>query len=360
MTTIKIKVNKYQLGGIGCTNILPTFLPPQKRIIAIGDIHGDLQMAKNAFMTANLMDKNENWIAEPPNTIVVQVGDQIDSCRPPYCDNEDVANDINVMNFFDEMNAKAIKKGGAVYSLLGNHELMNSLGYMDYASKSNKNDFEYENMKGEDGRKNAFKPGGIVANKMACTRNSVMVIGSTIFAHAGVLPLLLNEYVNAIPTDTKTKQKYFNTTFINWLEHLNETIREWLLKNKTSKYAEMLINDEKKSLFWQRIFGEIGENKSLNDNECVEIKKFIDMEKTIKIDNKIQIYNIGQMVVGHTPSNNGNIYGTCHKGNGVNSLFKIDGAYSYAFNPWKNNKQYNVQVLEIIDDKDFKILGKKN
>lgn len=66
-----------------CPNntFIPTTLPAVKRIIAIGDIHGDYNLAVRSLRLANLIDEDLNWIADPPNTIVVQVGDQIDSCR---------------------------------------------------------------------------------------------------------------------------------------------------------------------------------------------------------------------------------------------------------------------------------------
>ena len=96
-----------------------------------------------------MIDDEYNWIASPPNTIVIQVGDQVDSCRPipgvMDCHNKrepgDKSDDMNVMTFFDEMHKKAIKHGGAVYSLLGNHELMNSQGNFDYVSYDNYRNF---------------------------------------------------------------------------------------------------------------------------------------------------------------------------------------------------------------------------
>ena len=97
---------------------IPTIMPKKKRIIAIGDIHGDYDLAVKSFKLAKLIDDKFNWIAKPPDTVVVQVGDQIDSCRPipgTYdCHNEqkpgDVANDVKIMEFFNEMNIKAEKK----------------------------------------------------------------------------------------------------------------------------------------------------------------------------------------------------------------------------------------------------------
>ena len=55
--------------------------PEQDRIIVIGDLHADLSKVKKIFIDLNLIDEKENWIAEPLDTHVVQLGDQIDGSR---------------------------------------------------------------------------------------------------------------------------------------------------------------------------------------------------------------------------------------------------------------------------------------
>src|SRR5579872_2930140 len=94
---------------------IPTVLPKVPRIIVIGDVHGDLQLAIRSFKIAKLVDEQLNWIADPPNSVVVQVGDQVDSCRPikgVYDCHEkkqkgDAAEDMSVMDFFNKMHDKA-------------------------------------------------------------------------------------------------------------------------------------------------------------------------------------------------------------------------------------------------------------
>ena len=60
-------------------NRLPSILPPVKRIIVLGDLHGDWEMTINSLKVANLINKKLNWIGK--DTVVVQLGDQIDRCR---------------------------------------------------------------------------------------------------------------------------------------------------------------------------------------------------------------------------------------------------------------------------------------
>ena len=334
---------------------IPMILPATERIIAMGDIHGDLKLAIRSFKLANLIDDNLNWIANPPNTIVVQVGDQIDSCRPipnVYdCQKRkypgDKAEDIDVINFFNKMNTLASKYGGAVYSLLGNHELMNSQGRFDYVSYENYYNFKYEDpntkkiYEGPHGRQEAFKPGGPIANLMACTRPSLLIIGSTMFVHAGILPVLA------------TNLQYLNMDPEASLRYLNLIVRKWLLNKLTEEQRrdkKIFINNLRISPFWTRIYGSIPINTGLESADC-----------DLYVKRALEVYSIGKLVIGHTPqlfTNNDGINGTCYVKNNSgldNKLYRIDGGFSRAFNIFNKNNNM-VQVLEIINDKIFNII----
>ena len=334
------------------SEFIPTVLPPVKRIIAIGDIHGDLGLAIKSFKLAKLIDDDLNWIADPPDTVVVQVGDQIDSCRPipgvydchtkRYPD--DKADDMNVLKFFNDMHAKSKRAGGAVYSLLGNHELMNAEKKFDYVSYDNYYNFEYVDKNkreyaGPKGRAQAFRPRGPVAQMLACSRPSVLIIGSTMFVHAGILPVLAKR-LDYLGIDNETKLKY-----------LNAIVRKWLLNklsktedNDESKFA--IVNNIKMSPFWTRIYGTIPENTALDSSAC-----FKSVKKTL------EVFKIGQLVIGHTPqlfTNKSGINGTCYEKSGNKALYRVDGGFSRAFRIFDNHNL--VQVLEIIDDKEFNII----
>lgn len=339
-----------------CPNsqFIPTVLPAVSRIIAIGDIHGDLDLAIKSFKLANLIDDDFNWIANPPDTVVVQVGDQIDSCRPipgvydchtkKYPD--DKAEDMTIIKFFDDMHKKAFAAGGAVYSLFGNHELMNSQGRFGYVSYDNFYNFKYESedgtmYEGPNGRKAAFKPGGPVATMLACSRISVLIVGSTMFVHAGVLPILAKK-LDHLHLDSETKLKY-----------LNAIVRKWLLRKLSEKDKEnksLFLDDGELSPFWTRIYGIIPENVKLDTNEC-----FNSVKKTI------EVFKIGHIVVGHTPqlfTNKNGINGTCYEKSGENKLYRVDGGFSKAFKIFDN--QNLIQILEIIDDSIFNIITDTN
>lgn len=343
---------------------VPTILPAKKRVIAIGDIHGDLELAIDSFKLAGLIDNSFNWIAIPSDTIVIQVGDQVDSCRPipgknacnkAYGNNitkirNDAPDDVKVIDFFNKMHMTASRHGGAVYSLLGNHELMNADGDFRYVSNSNYENFEYvsEGKKylGSVGRKDSFKPGGALSGNLACTRNSVMIIGSNMFIHAGVLPPLINSIKGAnLGSDSHVHLKY-----------LNSLVRKWLLNKISDKNSDLqtILHDPNLSPFWNRIFGQIKPETPDNIRECDSV-----VRETLKV------FKIGNIVVGHTPQlwiNGVGINGTCYGNNNVadNKVWRIDGGFSKAFDVFgSNSSDGKLQVLEILDDNKFNILSAK-
>ena len=189
--------------------------PPQRKIVAIGDIHGDLSVAIKALKLAqvidiripdNLLDVSKiNWTGG--NTFVVQLGDQIDRVRPSKLFNdlcteeddelyEDEGSDLKIICLFERLNSQAQKQGGAVISILGNHELMNVDGdfryvspkeFREFGNKFNgKMEFDSTVPFGYKERKEVFKPGGVLSKKLGRTRYSVAQVGSWLFVHGGI------------------------------------------------------------------------------------------------------------------------------------------------------------------------------
>lgn len=301
---------------------LETFLPATDRIIAIGDIHGDLDMAKRCFKLAGLIDSQDQWIGG--KTIVVQVGDQIDSCRPRPghdCHNHlfsnDKAEDVSVIHFFDDMHKKAVDHGGAVYSLLGNHELLNVAGDFRYVSKANMDQFSYD---GETNRQTAFAKGGKLAKHLACTRQSILVIGSNLFVHAGILPEMLQR-LDKLQINERSKLKYINTA-----------VRQWLLNTLPDSHDHQWIEYSKDSPFWTRVYGSITDKTPSSDKLCLGSLQVL------------RLLQLDSMIIGHTPHSNISV--------GCESIYRIDTGMSKAF-PTANK----ARVLQISQDKDFQVLS---
>lgn len=150
--------------------------PAAKRIVIIGDVHGDMKRFKNILSDAQIINDHLEWIANPPETIVVQLGDQIDSAnRYPDAPDWEVLEDINMLYFTHSLNNIAKAKGGKIISLIGNHELMNIIGNFSYVSP--KSNFPSRNK--------YFEPKGTLSNILA-HRPIVLKIGQLFFCHAGI------------------------------------------------------------------------------------------------------------------------------------------------------------------------------
>jgi len=221
--------------------------PDCNRIIIIGDIHGDLKRFKNILIDAKIINNNLEWIANPPNTIVVQLGDQIDSAnRTPIINNWEVLEDTDMIYFTNTLDNIAISKGGRVISLIGNHELMNTQGNFSYVSaKSNK-----------ENRKNDYHPNGNLSSILS-KRPVVLKIGKLFFCHAGLKKIhldILDSYGKDI--------SYINTV---WKKYMLGELKD---QNDIEILNRILIDQE--GILWNREIDNKDDNiYSLNKVECI-------------------------------------------------------------------------------------------
>ena len=198
--------------------------PPVKRLVCIGDIHGDLMAAIKALKLAGVISVNVpndtqditkiHWTGG--STYVVQLGDQIDRVRPASLFNklcplndpdivEDEGSDLKIITLFNRLHYEALRSGGACLSVLGNHELMNVEGDFRYVSpkefrefgnffKADKTSRDDNYPYGYKERLDCFSPGGALAKKLADTRYSVLQVGSWLFLHGGITSHLAAKY----------------------------------------------------------------------------------------------------------------------------------------------------------------------
>jgi len=101
---------------------VPAVFDGVKRIVAIGDIHGDFEKFTAVLKLCQITDAQGRWAAG--STHLVQTGDVLD--RGP--------DSKKVMDLLMELEAQAPKAGGRVHALLGNHEFMTVIGDLRYAS----------------------------------------------------------------------------------------------------------------------------------------------------------------------------------------------------------------------------------
>jgi hypothetical protein len=365
----KFKNNEYKNN---CKNysFVPFIYDKVDRIVVFGDIHGDykmtielLQMSKVAKIINKKKKKNKKnndeyemeWIGG--KTHVVQVGDQIDRCRPygsMTCDNpktikleDDEDSDVKILKLFTNLHEQAVKVGGAVISLLGNHELMNVQGEIQYVSfkglhnfmeKYNSAGLNKENISDPiEIRKHAFQPGNEYGKFLGCTRNATVIIGSNLFVHAGIIDKLIEEFKFSGYKD---------------IMNINILIKKWLLgliqTNQISSYIR-----PGDSMFWTRILGTIEPGKSLEFSECNE-----------NISKVLKLFHVNNIIVGHTPSSflhNTDINGTCD-----NKVWRVDVGSSCAFDNvdpyFRNNGEKHpnrrYQYLEILNDTEYNVYDK--
>ena len=163
--------------------------PAARRLVVIGDVHGDCDRLVKALQIARVISQSPTieWVADPADTMVVQLGDQLDSAnRNPEAAEWESQPDVSMLALMDNLDSIAKQHGGRVISLIGNHEIMNLTGEFVYVSNSS-----LTQSGGEEVRRREFMPGGKY-NRMLLSRYIIVKVGTYLFCHAGLLPSHLN------------------------------------------------------------------------------------------------------------------------------------------------------------------------
>jgi hypothetical protein len=160
---------------------------PPARVVAIGDLHGNLDVARRALRLAGAIDADDAWVGG--TLIVVQTGDQIDRGD----------DDRAVLDLFDALAPQAAAVGGRAISLVGNHETKNVEGRLDYVAPAGFTAFcgfcdaaagapDAAQFSAEScGRRAAFRPGGPYATLLS-RRPIFAVVERSLFVHGGITP----------------------------------------------------------------------------------------------------------------------------------------------------------------------------
>lgn len=274
------------------TRPVSAFLPAADRLVAIGDVHGDMTALRAVLTLADVIDGDGHWTGG--ETVVVQVGDQTDRGDE----------EREVLHWLEALAEEARAAGGAVYPLLGNHETMNVELDFRYVTEGGWADFadvswdpadplyaEFEPF--ERPRVAAFRPGGPYAALLAPHAIAV-VVGGTAFVHGGLLP----EHV------------------AYGLDAINEETTAWML-GETEEPAVLLGEDSPE---WSRHYSDAP-----------------DWEDCLLLDQALEALPADRLVVGHTVQSQG-ITGACG-----DRVWRVDvGLAAYYGGP--------VAALEILGD----------
>lgn len=293
----------------------------KKRIVAIGDIHGDFDMFITALIKAKVIstqkiseDKQKIlykpvWIGG--NTIVVQMGDLLDSGGRQNSIESTINDELLILKALEDIDKLARKDGGRCISLIGNHELMNLRGDFRYATDNTIKMFDVFVNGQQHNRKSLFQPGGILATKLAELCYGIVKINDWVFVHAGFLPKHLKH--------TMSLEENF--------KEINQLVKNIFMKpnaiqSLTSEQLNLIFGRE--GIFWTRKLSEDGFS-------CKEIEDKLLSFTPINL-------NKGGIVVGHTAQ----IDGIGHKCN--KRIWFVDHAISKAFG---NQSTKRVEVFEI-------------
>lgn len=175
-----------------------TRLPQPGRLVAIGDIHGDVQAFRKILQVAGLYDESKGgWTGG--DATLVQIGDVLDRGD----------DELACLELIRRLKTEASLSGGRVVTMLGNHEVMNAAGITSYASPRSAAAF--------DDRAMAFRAGSTLAREIA-PWPVCCVVGDTAFAHAGLTRAQVSRGLEAL-----------NTESARWLEGSSGTLPPELL-----------------------------------------------------------------------------------------------------------------------------------
>ncbi|MBS2015754.1 MAG: metallophosphoesterase [Deltaproteobacteria bacterium] len=272
--------------------------PMPERLVAIGDLHGDLEAARRALRLAGAIDAKDAWIGG--KLVVVQTGDEIDRGD----------DDRAVLDLFERLKEEAPKAGGEVIALVGNHEIMNAMFDFRYVTPGSYGAFADQTAStgrikeaiasvepSAKPRAAAFAPGGRYAAMLA-KRPAIARVGDTIFVHGGVLP----KHVSA------------------GLDDINAKAKEWLLGTAPEGPPPRALTSEDGPL-WTRMY-----SAAPGREECAMLGE------------TLAALGAKRMVMGHTPQRNG-ANAACE-----GKAWRIDVGMAKAF---ESNR---IEVLELTGD----------
>src|SRR5690606_3255981 len=238
--------------------IPPSSFPTQSRVIAFGDVHGDLAATRGVLRLIGAIDSEDHWSGR--DLVVVQTGDQLD--RGP--------DEQEILDLFARLRAEAAEAGGAFFPLNGNHETMNVLGDLRYVTPGGFRDFEdavspsvvddpalAAAPREARPRLAAFLPGGRYAKQLA-TRNVAMIVDDSVFVHGGATP------------------RYANEGLASW----NAATQAWM-RGEAKEVPAALLDPE--GPVWTRRYSD-----AVDDAACRDLEV------------SLGILGVERMVVGHT------------------------------------------------------------
>ena len=302
-----------------------------QKIVAVGDIHGDLTSLLVILFGAQLINNNLEWVGE--NTFLIFTGDLLDDYRNSSSIDymkQHPADEITIISFLADLNTQALLTGGRVLLCLGNHELINIIeNRYVYVSERAKKYFT-ENLSP---REEQFRPNSILRQKLSCLFEPFILVNNKFFfCHAGLTPKFIEDinihYQQGVIENLLQFSRDIKTIIISGCSSDNE----WIMKH--------MVRGDEGAFFWTRYYGELNTGCSTFDNAS----------KLLGLSNLI-------LIKGHDTQDN-IIIESCNK-----KIYIIDTTISRSFldKNKKNSEKLisdNMNYLEIQND-IFSMIGVK-
>lgn len=381
--------------------------PPQNRIVVIGDIHGDFEVAIKCLVLAKCIEYIEppvhktvdvmdaffhtlKWIGG--DTYIVQLGDQIDRVRPQRWDRNDISRDaayedegstLEIFYLFHHLDKLAREHQGRVLSMIGNHEIMNVDGDFRYVSTEEFRCFK-EHLKHVYHHKSKFpyhsrtlkhsahilKNNNQQNNNQQNNNNKKNIYSK--------LPIGYRERLYAFsPTglcsNLMAKNYYTMLQIGNWLfchgsptlhiskkytiDLVNNVVALYLLGidsvgDHLEKHFDEIMKphtQNESSILWDRTFGEAIDNPGKEHQLERHLHKILN-EYNTKNNNTSQNMKATHIAIGHTPQFKHGINSICNQ-----RVWRCDVGMSKAFqsNITNLNKSIKSGNLDFNDDNSF-------
>jgi len=307
------------------------------RVVAVGDVHGDLEALVSILQKAEIIDDQRRWSGG--NATLVQTGDILDRG----------AQDRQVMDLLMELEKEAPKGGGRVVVLLGNHEMMNIMGDLSYVAPAAYTSFvdgeseqrrqkayqDYLQLIKQRGQalgnptgitseveqqwmeehppgfveyREALKPKGKYGSWLR-NRPAIVQIADTLFLHGGIHPNLATLKVQEINQRIKEEIQAFDTYTQHMVQEklilsfftLNEIVSA---AQKEVEWREAEAGKEGPQLTRLKEFLNFGSWLSTHPDGPLWFRGFAhwsEEEGAQQLPQLLRAYGVKHFVVGHTP-----------------------------------------------------------